>query len=1425
MSGAPAIPFVDLKRTFREWRRDRNNAGEAVIDEEKTTTSRTLTWPALLERKRAVILAEPGSGKTRELRETVDRLRREGASAFFVRLDRLVTAGLPEVLGPALAVEFERCRRGENDAYYFLDSVDEAKLTRTSDFYSALGKFSEALGPVGRSRSRIYLSSRVSEWREDQDYDDVTALLCEPLQKNMIVTATGENQLAPSDHLLVVKLSPLDRGQVEAFALQIVSHEPEQFISGIDQAFAWEFAQRPLDVIDLARFWNESHRLGTLTELVEAHVLRNLRETPERAREHGSAVTEDAALVGARTLAAATLLCQKSAFAVLAGVDGLDAAECLPANWPSAQTNALLGRALFDDASFGKRQFHHRRAAEFLAAKWIAERMAHGCARRTLREIFFEATPTGLNLRPGLDATAAWLCGASEEWAEDFRAWVLASRPEIHLSFGDPAALSMAYRREVLRHIAARYADRSRAWIEADPNTLMRFASPDLADEISRLFLDATTVAQLRWHLLHMAAQRKLAGCVDAALLLVAIEGADEQLRSEAAEIVIGVGGPADRQRLAAAARAGAVFGEGLGMALIRALYPATLSTAEFVELASKVRETALPIFPTVLARHFEENPPAAEAGELLRAFLGLLQRAPYVPAERNALLVSQQFIHLHPVLVPICRSVLGQSTLTPDEINDLVVAFLVVGDRAHEIEQEKRDAFAAATERHPAMRRTYFLRCVEIAAAERGEEPGHFLFFPFGHEALLRVDRRDLDWLVAEIVAVAEPNRRLTLFRIALNIWFRSGRDRGDKQRILAAVCDAPALLDEFRRTIAGARRAPFRWWWEANIRYRVGQSFWWKRHWREFRDRLQRWRLFIHLNLHLWKIASGTDAALLCYLARQADKEGHSSWTATAWKNLSRRFGPLVRWATRRGCKRMWRQHNPGPPSAKPDRNRTSPETIAGLNGIQAEWADGELGLGTLPDSDARTATFYAVNELNSPPPWFDELAAAHPAAVGGALMTCIEHEWTMRLDEIRVYGVLAKVLGRAGTLGILVESGVLGLMAQCDPTQPQILDFALRLVTPRRSPGFAAVARARTLAAAAGSSEATLWAASWLRADAAAALTWLQGLPAPDANTDRLLVGICSTLHGGELFRPARDPDASYLRAPLLADFIRLAYRHVRVVEDQVHHGSYSPNGRVHAQEFRNSLVNFLADQSGEDVTALLSAVADDPFLGTMRDYVLDRRDAQIRARTRPAAWRATAIREFSATDEADPRTDRDLNLITLKRLDDIKYAVELSDNSLRAALRATDNEAALRHFVATELLRRANGRYRPPQEGEIDEARRPDIRIEHPAVAGPVSIEIKWAENWTLAELLERLENQLVATYMRPHQSHYGVFLLGMIARRGKTGWASPAGGTDLTFQQVVAIVRARAAELLASTPGIEGVEVIAIDFRPPSAWER
>lgn len=64
--------------------------------------------------------------------------------------------------------------------------------------------------------------------------------------------------------------------------------------------------------------------------------------------------------------------------------------------------------------------------------------------------------------------------------------------------------------------------------------------------------------------------------------------------------------------------------------------------------------------------------------------------------------------------------------------------------------------------------------------------------------------------------------------------------------------------------------------------------------------------------------------------------------------------------------------------------------------------------------------------------------------------------------------------------------------------------------------------------------------------------------------------------------------------------------------------------------------------------------------------------------------------------------------------------------------------------------------------PPRSLFIAEEQRPDIQVQHPE-AGSVSIEIKWATDWTFNQLKDALEDQLVSRYLKAHDANHGVLV--------------------------------------------------------------
>lgn len=394
-------------------------------------------WTNLLKSKLVVVLGEPGSGKTAELRHQAAGLRSAGETACFLRLDEISSQGWDAALSSDDRLALERWRIGEGSVTLFLDSVDESKIHQTEDFYRAIRRIAAALGPAGLRRARFVLSSRISEWHPETDGAEVLRLLATPS-----VAPKDCDGNSPESPLELVQLQPLDRERIGRFAAARGVSPVADFLSALERAHAWEFARRPLDVVDLAAYWIQHNRLGSLTELLEFSVTRNLRETS--AREKLDPLTPSLARTGAEDLAAASVFGRTFTFRIPDGnlvAGGLDAKSCLSSSWTSSQVSALLSRPIFDGASYGHIRFHHRRLLEYLAAGWLRRHLAAGASLDELDEFFFARNGDQRILRAAFAPVAAWLCAGSGSWQERFRSRILESSPAIHLRFGDPAAL------------------------------------------------------------------------------------------------------------------------------------------------------------------------------------------------------------------------------------------------------------------------------------------------------------------------------------------------------------------------------------------------------------------------------------------------------------------------------------------------------------------------------------------------------------------------------------------------------------------------------------------------------------------------------------------------------------------------------------------------------------------------------------------------------------------------------------------------------------------------------------------------------------------------------------------------------------------------------------------------------------------------
>jgi hypothetical protein len=432
---------------------------------------RRLSWDDLLKNSRVVVLAEPGTGKTEELRAATKRLRIGGKTAFFCRIEILQSFDIRHAFEPDLgtSVEFDEWFTGEQEGYFFLDSVDEARLQSPSAFEIALRRFAGALGePSNLNRVKVIVSCRVSNWRATADLDLFLAHLPRPqivkvqereeLPEKEVAQATARTTRNVSSAAsekkqepIVFQLALLDEHQIRRFAGGKGVEDPDDFLKAIQHADAGIFAERPQDLVDLIAFWRAQGRLGQPEEMLAFNVQKKLEEL-DPDRDAKRPLSPEDALVGAERLAAALTFQKKNTIVLpdrpidpdLRGVS-IDPKESLR-DWSFDKIQTLLDRAIFDEAIYGTVRFHHRSVREYLTARWLQHLLNEGKSRKAIEALLF-ATRYGRDVViPSMRPIAAWLAVRDDHVRNRLRTIA----PEVLIEHGDPSAVPVEFRKSLL---------------------------------------------------------------------------------------------------------------------------------------------------------------------------------------------------------------------------------------------------------------------------------------------------------------------------------------------------------------------------------------------------------------------------------------------------------------------------------------------------------------------------------------------------------------------------------------------------------------------------------------------------------------------------------------------------------------------------------------------------------------------------------------------------------------------------------------------------------------------------------------------------------------------------------------------------------------------------------------------------------------
>ncbi len=260
------------------------------------------------------------------------------------------------------------------------------------------------------------------------------------------------------------------------------------------------------------------------------------------------------------------------------------------------------------------------------------------------------------------------------------------------------------------------------------------------------------------------------------------------------------------------------------------------------------------------------------------------------------------------------------------------------------------------------------------------------------------------------------------------------------------------------------------------------------------------------------------------------------------------------------------------------------------------------------------------------------------------------------------------------------------------------------------------------------------------------------------------------------------------------------------------DRAGKGVYSPGLRDDAQDARNRLFSLLNQIPGKESYLALTAIAE---ANPARPWIMYHAKTKAEQDGDNEPWLPAQVRDYYEKFEITPKNHRELAELAVLRFLDLKDDLEQGDSSIADILKTVTLETDMRKFIGRELREKAFGRYSIPQEEELADAKRPDLRFHGVEFDGPVPVELKLADNWSGPHLFERLENQLCRDYLRDNRSSQGVFVL--VHRGEKNNWDDPNTGNRVDFNELMFALEEYWSQISPKFPNVDKIAVIGIDL--------
>lgn len=1433
---------LDLNRTFSRI----GEMGAEVMDFDyefyhrfSGAANEALTWDGLLEFPVLVILGEAGIGKTWEFEGRAKQLKAEGRAAFFVPINAALDKETLKDLFAKETIPFESWLSGKDSGYFFLDSIDEARLKSHTDLKSALGNVIRLVKP-GSTRASFVISSRITDWYTPGMKEMVQEVICDELLRPPEDRAT-RSEVAQNPGMIlpfhsndrssrqkeiqpeVFTLDPLSNADAKRLARFYGVGNVEDFWHAVEKGGYTFMATRPLDLKWMAESWNNFGKLGGFTEMLETSIEQRLREVNLYHAGSGQTPPPMKLREGSELLAVTCVLSGRSFISttgdpIISDVNSVvDAAGVLP-EWSQRERDELLNTAVFDEASYGRVRFHHRVVREYLASTWILRRMEQGLPLKDVEALFIHETFNQQVLIRSRRQVLGWLASKNRP----IREFVIQKYPGIIFQGGDVEEWDdediEAALRGYIRHIKEVPVN----WIY-DPGICGRIGRRAGASVLNQLLKENRDSQEIVYWLLLIVQYAPLVDCSETVYSFYNSNNSTEVVKETSLRALKLIATPEHRQSIRTALLNGAFKYNRLRALACEILFPHDLNVTEF--LAVLRTADSEPSHPAgSLSRFLNSIIPLSNdqiAADILKELLNLLPENSQTISNGQS---REKYGWLVGLLPSFFLSVLQKFSCDKSSILGLLnraVIYIDSLDQYGHWDSESVKKIGEVLLLRPELRHNMALA---IAKTDPGNGPSR-VAGPFPG-SIIRLTKKDIPWVeqLANDATLPAPQRQVA-FNLLMAITYQC--PPSERRRLLREAirnCDSDERrsirLQEIVRRCAALRTARHH---QSSERERVEAK----------RQQNAATRIDWEENLAL--IRSGNYSPALREAAElmiHASSGGSGKWSMTNLEVVSEKYGFELSQAVAEGFKQFWRQQEV--PLPREGSNNLQESIVFSLIGIALDMEAGLDISHSLPTADIQRLARYALWEIGGAPPWFETLATAHPQDVADAIWPEVKAE----IPGLPLSGSSLFEERRMMALDILANSP-LPLKEELASRIRETLDRGpVQVGTPLRtvlqilhsagsidsdyladkvSPILKSAAKEGNWVQVGG------WLAFWLGVDLERAWSsfekiWCQ----TDDESEQNAVNVAAGIHSGSFpnfwgsFEGAASLSESSRMSSVLEKMFEFFNSHILRGNDIQHQSGipYRSDARDFAQGFRDS------------IPGRIRAIPGVPAHTALTRLMEKHKDSQF-------SWQIRTLMAEHASDEAErasildpkdifglgdvycrtPCSEADLFQIALARMDVIKKGIEQGPYSDRVLFFNGMSERILQIWLAARLLDTPNRYFGVSREDEVDHHKKPDIHLHHQV--GKVCIEIKPADDGRFSANVFRkqLVDQLVGQYMGGLNSRHGILVLFLLKKRT---WKIPSGNSRASFEELLAFLQSTSDKLRSNNASVEGLKIIGIN---------